>query len=162
MDITAAISGAKTTFELARALQSGLARQQIKPEEVPARLMELQQHILSMQAIVHDLAEENRQLRARLDDNDEHDKLLEDMEYREDGNFWIRKSEADKGLIAYCPACWGAEKKLVAMAPFKHPDVYRCPLHEKTAYTTKVYEEWLRMQPKPGPRVVSRFDNWFR
>ncbi|HKV62126.1 MAG TPA: hypothetical protein VJO16_09445, partial [Candidatus Acidoferrum sp.] len=68
MDITAALSGAKTAFELARALQNGLARQQIKPEEVPARLMELQQHILSMQAILHDLAEENRTLQHRVEE----------------------------------------------------------------------------------------------
>lgn len=35
MDFTAALSSAKTAFELAHALQNGLARGQVKQEEVP-------------------------------------------------------------------------------------------------------------------------------
>lgn len=67
MGVSAALSSAKTAFQLARALQDGLAKSQIKQEEVPARLMELQQHILSVQAVVHDLAEENRALNQRVE-----------------------------------------------------------------------------------------------
>ena len=153
MDVKSAISGGKTAFELAKSLMNGLAKGQIQADEVPSRLMELQQHILNMQSVVHDLAE-NRGLRQQLEDQKRQGDLTEDMEFRIDGGFWVRKSESEKGLIPYCPACWGKDQKLVVMAPYSKPGIFRCPLHEKTAYSTSVYTEWLKTQPKQQRSVV--------
>src|ERR1035441_10041759 len=108
MDITAALSGAKTAFELARALQNGLARQQIKPEEIPARLMELQQHILSMQAIVHDLAEENRTLTSQIEELQRSADFGKDFTF-EEGVYWRDKAP-------YCPICWDVQRKPVRLS----------------------------------------------
>src|SRR5690242_6801807 len=116
MEITAALSSAKTAFTLARALYDGLARQQIKAEEVPARLMELQQHILSMQAIIHDLSEENRQLHRKVEESDVLRRLENDVDFYTNGRFLVRKSELAGGkVIPYCPVCWGLNRKLVVL-----------------------------------------------
>src|ERR1035441_3285679 len=125
MDITAALSGAKTAFELARALQNGLARQQIKPEEIPARLMELQQHILSMQAIVHDLAEENWTLTSRIEELQRSADFGKDFTF-EEGVYWHRE-------FPYCPNCWDADRKPIRLnGPYKIPTsdkkVWDCPI----------------------------------
>jgi hypothetical protein len=162
MDITAALSSAKTAFELARALHTGLARQQIKPEEVPARLMELQQHILSMQAVVHDLAEENRQLQRKLDDQDEHRKLDADMDFVIDGGFYVRKSEVQKGLIAYCPVCWKKDGKTIPLETSMTSGWFHCSVHNtvyKTAKRRQEEEAAARRADMPdyhGP------DSWMR
>ena len=103
MDFTAALSSAKTAFELAHALQNGLARGQVKQEEVPARLMELQQHILSMQAVVHDLAEENRRLHIQVEEFERSADFGKDFKF-EWGVYWREK-------YPYCPICWDSHRK---------------------------------------------------
>jgi len=145
MELTSVLSSAKTAFELARALQSGLAKGQIKPEEVPARLLELQQHILTMQSVVHDLAEENRQLREKLAVNDTFKALDADMDFQLDGGFYVRKSEADKGLIAYCPICWKGDGKTIPMEN-NGRGCFRCAVHKKNFETAngKEYTNSIR------------------
>jgi hypothetical protein len=139
MEITTVLSSAKTAFTLARALQDGLARQQIKPEEVPARLMELQQHILTMQAVVHDLAEENRQLKHALGEFDDLKKVEADLEFIQDGAFLVRKSERAQGIVnPICPICWGETKKVIPMMPVAN-GFYMCKLH-KASYQTAAYK----------------------
>src|SRR5947208_1596424 len=106
MDLKSAISIGKTAFELAKSLQNGLAKGQMKNDEVPARLMELQQLILDLQATLHDLAEENRQLIAATDREKE---LRESYEYAD--NCYYRKN----GDGPFCPLCLDADRKLVRL-----------------------------------------------
>src|ERR1039458_9738994 len=87
-------------------------------------------------------------LRRQLDDRETRKALDADMEFRTDGDFWVRKSEIDKTLIPYCPACWGKDGKLVAMAPYSNPGIFRCPLHEKRDYPTDV-DRGSRDPPPP-------------
>ena len=145
MDISAALSSAKTAFELVRALQNGLARQQIRTEEVPARLMELQQHILSMQSVLHDLAEENRQLQLRLDERERQRELEEDMDFVVDGGFYVRKSEAGKALIAYCPVCWKDRGKTIPMETSATPGWFKCNVDHTVCRTAKCLETEKQM-----------------
>jgi hypothetical protein len=123
-----AISAAKTAFELARSLQNGLASGQVKAEEVPARLMELQQHILSMQAIVHDLAEENRTLKEKMADLLRCADIGNELTF-EEGVYW-------HSGYPYCPPCWDVDRKPVRLAgPVEFPtgdylEAWTCPLHK--------------------------------
>jgi hypothetical protein len=144
VDVKSAISAAKTAFDLARALQNGLAKQQINPEEVPARLMELQQLILDLQSNLHDMAEENRQLRRQLDELRAQQQLGDDLEMVDDGQFFVRKSERQAGRpILYCPVCWGVNQKLVPLLTRSDERVLECVVH-KALYYTKAYREESR------------------
>jgi hypothetical protein len=144
MELTSVLSSAKTAFELARALGNGLSKGQIKLEEVPARLMELQQHILTMQSVVHDLAEENRQLREQLDDRERTRGIEADLEMEPDGQYSYRKSERVAGkLIQYCPVCWGENNKLIPLTHTAESTLFECGIH-KTKYPTKAYSEALK------------------
>jgi hypothetical protein len=136
MNIAAALSDAKTAFELARALQSGLARQQIKPEEVPARLMELQQHILSMQAILHDLAEENRTLSRRVEELQRSADFGKEFKF-EDGVYWYRD-------YPYCPNCWDVDRKPIRLTgPYGMTNAdWDCPIHRAKFYLKKYYKPY--------------------
>jgi hypothetical protein len=128
MDIVSALSSAKTAFELARALQNGLAGGQVKPAEIPARLMELQQHILSMQAVVHDLAEENRKLTEQISELQCCADFGKDFVF-EEGVYWYRN-------YPYCANCWDVERKPVQLAgPYATTTdtsrLWHCPNHSK-------------------------------
>ncbi|HXA52230.1 MAG TPA: bZIP transcription factor [Candidatus Acidoferrum sp.] len=113
MDVKSAISAGKTVFDLAKSLQNGLAKQQIKPEEVPARLMELQQHILTLQEQVHDLAEENRSLQIQIETLQQLQNIDATVEFANEV-YWRRK--ADQTLEGpFCPTCWDDAKKLVRL-----------------------------------------------
>jgi hypothetical protein len=164
MDVTSTLSAAKTAFELARLLQNGLSTGQIRPEEVPARLMELQQHILSMQAIIHDLAEENRQLRHKLDDREAQKALDDDMDYQADGGFYVRKSEVGRKAIAYCPLCWKKDGRTVPLAVSSSiVGIFQCSLHQteyKTAQGIKGEERFWRTANRPT--VAAGPDSWMR
>jgi hypothetical protein len=138
MNLTAALSTAKTAFDLARSLQNGLAIGQVKPEEVPARLMELQQHILSMQAIVHDLAEENRGLNEEVSDLKRCADFGKEFTFDE-GVYWYRD-------YPYCPNCWDSDRKPIRLdGPYASNSEtschFNCPQH-KSKYYVKVRPHW--------------------
>jgi hypothetical protein len=138
MDITAALSSAKTTFELARALQNGLARQQVKPEEVPARLMELQQHILSMQAVIHDLAAENRELAMKLEAADKTQEVEESLIY---GDHVYFRRKAGGGIDGpFCTTCWDDSKKLVRLKFEGEGDYSMQGKHDVRYYTCTIHK----------------------
>ncbi len=128
-----------------------------KTQEVGQRVIELQSAMLDLQAQMTELLEENRSLKACLNDKRRQDELEADIEFEPDGQFYVRKSERDTNLVRYCPVCWGTDRKLVPLTPYKYPGVFRCAIHE-SCYSTKVYEEWQAKQPKQ-PRVVRM--GWF-
>ncbi len=90
-------------------------------------------------------AEENRTLRAQIAADDRLNEIKADLEFAEDGRFWVRKSEKDTVLIPYCPVCWGKEDQLVVMGAFRYPGAYKCSVHDGV-YTTKVYNDWHAKQ----------------
>jgi hypothetical protein len=111
MDITPAISVGKAAFSLAKTLQDGIAKQRIKPEEVPSRLIELQQYILNLQEYVHELAEENHQLSTDVERLQLQNDLSASLEFAEEA-YWRRKP--DKRLDGpFCPFCWDDTRKLI-------------------------------------------------
>lgn len=71
-------------------------------------------------------------------------KIEADLEWVEDGSFYIRKSEKAKGQsIGYCPACWHDNGKLVALINSEEPGTLRCVIHEATHYTG-AHAEWKK------------------
>lgn len=118
-----------------------------KNMEMVNAALELQQKVNDVQMGMSSLIEENRELKAKLSESQRLREIEADLDMQTDGHFYVRKSEAGRGLIPYCPVCWGKDTKLVPLAPHKHPGVYRCALHE-SLYWTKVYEEWQAKQPK--------------
>lgn len=123
-----------------------------KTQEVGQGVIELQSAMLDLQAQMTELLEENRSLKASLDDKRRQEELEADIEFEPDGQFYVRKSERGTNLVRYCPVCWGKDRKLVPLTPYKYPGAFRCAIHE-SCYSTKVYEEWQAKQPKQ-PRVV--------
>jgi hypothetical protein len=71
--------------------------------------------MLDAQRDLADAEQENRVLRAEVADQDRLKETEADLEFAEDGRFWVRKSEKSHALIPYCPVCWGTEKQLVVM-----------------------------------------------
>jgi hypothetical protein len=105
MAIAAGLSATKTGFKLIKIAVELLKRETVDVHEVQARLIELQGLMLDARSALVDAEEENRRLKRALEDQDDAKKLAEDMEFQNDGGFYVRKSEAGKGLIAYCPLC---------------------------------------------------------
>lgn len=130
MDILAGITAAKTAAELLKALREKLGSPNVNIEEVQARLVELTQLILDGRQAIMDAQEEIRQLKKERDGALEQLKLADDMEYQIDGGFYLRTSEAQKGVIPYCATCWTTERKLTHMIGDDSSDYYTCPLHK--------------------------------
>ena len=86
----------------------GVATGRIKPDELPARLMELQQHALGLQATVHDLAEENRKLAAKVEELGRCADFGKDF-VSEQGVYWREDAP-------YCPTCWEVDRKPVRLS----------------------------------------------
>lgn len=124
----------------------------VKSGEAKAELAEIQQKLVELQHDFSRLIDENQRLKREAEDRDRLADIEADLEFTTDGHFYVRKSEKDKGLIAYCPVCWGKERKLVPLHPYKYPGAFRCAIHE-SCYWTAVYTEWQKKQAQQ-PRAV--------
>jgi hypothetical protein len=89
------------------------------------------------------------ELRAKLDDRDALKALTEDMQFREDGGFFTRRSEDHR--VPYCPLCWTDKRKTVPLA--SREDVFRCEIHD-TYYRTETMKERQLSQSSSGGRIM--------
>ena len=112
---------------------------------------ELTKKFTALQSDAMALAEKNRQLK---EENEELKKLLdlrEDMEFVEDGSFYVRKSERDgEKVIPYCHRCFDSDRKVFHLK-FLAKGRYSCDIH-KTDYKTAEYKakntaEWYSANP---------------
>jgi hypothetical protein len=155
MAIAAGLSAIKTGFGLIKSAVELLKRETVDVHEVQARLIELQGLMLDARSALVDAEEENRSLKRALEDRDDAKKLAEDMEFQNDGGFYVRKSEAGKGLIAYCPLCWQKDHLTVPLETVRAPGSFKCSLHE-TFYETAEHREAAKRRAESRP--TSR--NW--
>ncbi len=87
--------------------------QKIDNVDLYRKLLDLSRDALDLQNEVYKLTEENRKLKAELEDKRESDELETDLELQPEG-FYIRKSEREAGkTIKYCAACWNNIRKLM-------------------------------------------------
>jgi len=145
MSIATGISATRAGYDLIKSLREALGRAEVNPGDIQARLVELQSLMLDAQRALGDAEEENRKLRAQIAAAERLNEIEADLEFAEDGRFWVRTSEKATALIPYCPVCWGKEKQLVVMGAYRYPGVYKCSVHDG-AYTTKIYDEWHAKQ----------------
>src|SRR5690242_19346485 len=133
MGIIEGITATKAALEVSKLVTDLLNRPDFKVEDVRGRVNELLIHLVNAQVALGEAHVELADLRHKLDERESVRALNDDMDFQIDGGFYVRKSEAAKGLIAYCPICWTKEKQTVPLNTCGTPGWFRCSVH-KTAY----------------------------
>ena len=146
MDIASGLSALKSGFDISRTINQRIKEGKSYPNEIADQLLQLQQLMLDSQRALNDAAEEIRTLKEEIAVLKETGKIEQDLEWVEDGGFWVRKSETSSGTaICYCPLCWGDGKKLVPLNPISGKGVFQCALHN-SSHETQAYRNYVRQQ----------------
>ena len=132
MPIAEGIAAAKSAFDVSKIALDLIRDPKPDKEAVRARLIEMQDLILSAQQALGDAKEEIRELRQANDESQRLRDIEADLEMDLQGRYLVRKSEKQRGLIPYCPTCWGSETKLVPLTLYHHPGAFKCALHNIT------------------------------
>jgi hypothetical protein len=113
-----------------------LKKDKINPVEISDKLGELQESLFQAREALGNAQEVNRNLTTQLEDSKKLAAVGADMEYVEDGGFYVRASERKAGNnIPYCPVCWTADKKLVPLNPMYGEGFYMCTVHKSNHET---------------------------
>ena len=144
MDIASGLGALKSAFDIGHNINQRLKEGKSYPNEIADQLLQLQQLVLDSQRALNDAAEEIRLLKERLAAYERTDALEKDLEWVADGGFYIRKSEQQAGKqIAYCPLCWGENKKVIPLNIKIGHGYYTCEIH-KTSHQTRAYQDYER------------------
>jgi hypothetical protein len=145
MSFTAGLTAAKAGHDLiSRALEL-VKREDVDRNEVMARLTELQGLVLETRRALGDGEDENRNLRRKVEDAERRQADDNDLEFVQDGGFWIRKSQkAQEVFCPLCPVCWGEKHQLVPLTPMAQGDC-RCAIHA-AMYSTRAYHDAQRQE----------------
>ncbi len=138
MSIAAGLTAAKAGLDVARLLMDKLNGPSVDAYAVRSMVQEMPIHVVNAQAALGEALAENSDLREQLGNRKALEALDADMEYLTDGGFYVRKSEADRGLIGYCPLCWKKDGVTVPLQRCEDPGRYRCELHG-TSFKTSEY-----------------------
>ena len=133
MPIAEGIAAAKLATDVTRLTLDLLRNPKPDTEAIRARLIELQDLVLSAKFALSDADDEIRGLKRIIDDHDQLNAIKADLEMDITGRYYLRKSEKQQGLIPYCPICWGKDDKLVPLAVLSQTGNFICALH-KTVY----------------------------
>ena len=134
--MTEGIAAARLAKEACKEALDSLRRPHIDGEQVRNKLIEILDLVFSAQQALSDAEEENRNLRRTIDDRAVQETVRADMEYQQDGGYFVRKSERASGnTIPYCPTCYGATGKTVPLKPDQGPSYY-CVVH-RTSFRTQ-------------------------
>src|SRR3989442_8137862 len=107
IDIAAGLALAKNGLDIIKAVREAAKQKKLTDEEFLDYLATLQDKLVDVKTALADADEENRKLKRQLDDREAQRALKADMEFQQDGGFYVRKSERDAGNpVAYCPVCW--------------------------------------------------------
>ena len=162
MSIAAGITATRAALEVAKITMDKLNTGNIDVAAVRTNVHELLIHVLNAQVALGEAQVENSELRHQPDDRDALKVLAADVEHVEDGGFLVLKSEREQEkLVPYCPVCWGAERKIVALQPMAN-GFYTCALH-KSSYQTQAYREEKRrayQRANEGPRPSIDPNSW--
>ncbi len=141
IDIATGLSATKTGLELIKGVRELLKRPKVDPVEVLQRLNELQEALYQAREALGDALAVNRELTDQIEENKKLSDISSDMEFVEDGGFYVRKSEKTTGKnIPYCPLCWTKDKTATPLNPQSGSGVYRCDEH-KSRYETAAHTE---------------------
>jgi len=113
-------------------------------------------HLVNAQSGLAQVQQEVMTLRAQLDERDAWKEVEADLDFMQDGAFWIRKSQREHGtFIPYCPVCVGADHKLIPLTPMA-VGFYECAFHH-TSYRTNAYREEEERRKKQALADESAF-----
>jgi hypothetical protein len=166
--ITTALAGLKTATDIATSLRKAFTSHEVKNEEVPDKLMELQGLILESRAAlsnaqddifakskeIHRLEEEARALRANLE--------KKARGRKHDNAAWkVLEDGTEEG--PYCPNCWEKTGNFIQpCAGAVHPDVsfFFCADHGDKNFSFKVPNElcgnkYVQKSARPTPKMTS-------
>jgi|NGEPerStandDraft_6_1074524.scaffolds.fasta_scaffold54051_2 hypothetical protein len=145
MDIGSGIAALKAGFDISATIAQRIKEGKLSASEISDLLLKLREALLDSQAALIQAAEENRVLKEELANNNRITEVEKDLQYRNDGGFYVRASEvADGREIPYCPLCWGNERKLVPLNPGDGSGYYYCSIH-KAPYETARYRDSQRV-----------------
>jgi len=164
MSVVAGINATKASLELAKLISDKLNHPNIDVEDVRAKVHEMLIHMVNAQVALGEAHVEIGDLRRQLSEQEGLKALDADMDFQIDGGFFVKKSEVDKGVIAYCPMCWKDAQKAIPMQGSATPGWYRCNLH-KVVFQTKEHIEHSRralMEANAGTRHSGDVSFWGR
>jgi|SRR5579871_439785 len=146
MPIAEGIVATRGAIEVSKIALDLLRRPAIDGNAVRDKLIELQDLVFSAQRALGEAEDENRELRRQLDDRKALEELSADMEFVEDGGYWVKKSDqTSRGLIPYCNVCWAGRKAVPLGKVGEHSDAYFCQI-DKSCYYTNAYRERQRQR----------------
>ena len=139
VEIGAGLTAVKTGFDLIKHVRELTKKEKPDLQEISDKLVELQGLLLDARQALADADEEKCLLRNQLEAMRVRQNQIDDMEYVEDGGFYIRKSEKEAGkTIAYCPLCWTKDGKAVVLGTRGHGS-YWCN-HDRSSYQTRQFQ----------------------
>jgi len=144
MTIAEGIAALKLALDAGSKALDLLKFPKIDADAVRTEVRAMQDHVFSSQRALSEAEEENRQLRLKLDAQERFKSIEGDMEFRQDGDFFIRKSERDAGrVIPYCPTCLKKDRLDIPLEKSVAPGTFRCRVHGHT-FTTRQHGVWQK------------------
>ena len=156
MPIAEGLVATKAAFEVSKIALDLCRYPKLDAGQVQAKLLELQSLILSAQFALGEALEENRSLKAQLDNREELRVVEADLEMDAVSRYLVRKSEKERGLIPYCPTCWASDSKLVPLAIWQHPGHFKCAIHSTSYFSPEQLEHHKRQNEIEKARAQSR------
>ena len=140
MGIPEGIAAAKAAFDVSKVALDLVRYPKPDTEAVRARLIEMQDLMLSAQRALGEAEEENRKLRTALDERARLEEFGKQFTF-EEGVYWFRD-------YPYCPNCWDVDRKPMRLdGPFWHSFVgegcreWNCLIH-KSSHNTRERAPW--------------------
>jgi DNA repair exonuclease SbcCD ATPase subunit len=145
MSFRAGISASKAGLGLIQDVLGLVRREEVDRSEVLARLQELQGLLLETRQALSDGEDENRELRRKIQDTERQRAIEEDVDYVEDGGFFVSKSQRADGVFCpLCPLCLRKDHQLVPLAPAAK-GYYECRIHD-AVFKTEAFHEAQRQK----------------
>lgn len=160
MDIATGITALKSGFDIAKIVRDALKEEKVDRNKIADQLMQLQQKLLESQESLNDAADEIRNLKQRIAASAELADVKQDLEWVDDGGFWVLKSDQANGRrIPYCPLCWGENAKLVPLTKTSQHGFYRCSIHD-SSHETQGYRDYLQAQNRQMNHIGGDWRNY--
>ena len=155
MSVAEGLGAAKAGVELAKRLMDLLNRPDIDVNDVHTKLQEMLIHVVNAQVALAEAQSDIADLRHRVEQLELLKQVEDDMDYRIDGGFYVRKSERDKGVIGYCPLCWKHDQKAVPLRTGATEGWFHCDIHG-SSYETAEYRQRRSQQSHSVARFSRR------
>src|ERR1035437_6008023 len=99
ISIPAGIAAVKASLDVGKSIRELIQKPNIDAHAVEGQLHEMLIHLGNVHFALNDAALEIQELRRALDRQEALQALKADMEFSQDGAFWLRKSEKAAGMI---------------------------------------------------------------